>query len=133
MEIKKLIRIEHPKFNNRGIFSTMNEICSEIIDKDPAYEYLRRFFDGFPIWARSHNDMLSARRIMGFTPLHFCGYLSIDIMKEFIMEDELNAFICVGYKVYEIEVSQMITDEVNQGCFTLNNVISKKDITNLFI
>lgn len=62
----------------------------------------------------------------------FCAYKTIQLMQEWLMNDEIQYLISQDVKIYLLEVSEYQQGEY-QTIFTKESIVSKEDITTLFI
>lgn len=68
---------------------------------------------------------------LGRTDTDFCAYKSIEHIQKWIMPDEFKVLFENGYSVYLLEVSEYQEGRDNI-LFKKENVVSKKDISQLF-
>lgn len=62
----------------------------------------------------------------------FCAYISIEDFQAWILPEEVVYFKSVGFKVFLLEVGEYQIGK-KQVIFTKESIISKEDITTLFI
>jgi len=140
--MRKAIRIEHPS-DGYGIFWEREKGINYL--KDRGVRHAKDMVTTFnfnlkdvaygEVWSR-HEEMTYAYCIDGFrSGIHFCAYISEkDMLGRWIYEDELLEIISYGFRVYELKVSDWLEDDRGeQIMFTLDSVVSKKDITKKFL
>jgi hypothetical protein len=117
-----LIRVEHKKGN--GIFRAVDDNGVALIRELAMFNDIRDRHRNFPT---PQEDGMSIER-----HVEYCGFKSIDQLKMWFNEIELRALIDIGFKVYQIHVSDC-KESRNQILYKKSDILIKKDISNLFL
>ena len=62
----------------------------------------------------------------------YCAYKTVDELRSWIKVEELQGFVDIGFRVYMLEVTDYQVGEY-QAIFTKDSILTKTDITNIFI
>lgn len=120
-ETKQIIRIEHP-VDGIGLFQS-NQITLSWTHLSSILYRHQKF----------NNPSMNGLDIEEDYLEWFCAYKSVEQVQEWILKDEMTS-LCndYGFIVYLLEVNQY-QEGRDQIIFTKESIISKKDITELFI
>jgi hypothetical protein len=124
MEPIKIVRIER---NGKGVFRPSNRIVMKSPIAKRTYNRHNAMSEegGFPMPHRDNIDTDLGDKEW------FFSYNTIEQLQSWILKDELNYFISMGFKIYLLEVSEYQKGG-NQVAFTIDGIITKEDITALF-
>jgi hypothetical protein len=136
--MQTLIRIEDPK-SGIGLFQAVGIYTKEDVLNDSS----RREGDWYgmsalsqydqDIWARHQQMVVAIYACRGFKiGRHYCAYRSLDELKSWMEDEWIKDVIRIGFRVYMIEVSECLNGS-QQAAFELRHIISKKDISELFL
>lgn len=118
--IFKVVRIEHPE-DGWGLFRSYDRnVASRIKGLE---KFIERYMYSFP----TPYDEL--RRWI--TDREFCAFHSVEQIKEWITPDEINVILNHKFKIYELELSDVIICEY-QCFFKKEDIINKIDISDKF-
>jgi len=120
--MKTVIRIEHESGN--GIWQARNEENRVIITNLKCYPEISNRHSSIPT---PYEDDIYA-----FTESYFCSFKSIPQLEEWVEREWIKEFVSVGFRVYMLEISNWLEGNY-QICFKKSDILSKKDITELFI
>lgn len=131
-----VIRIEGP--NGRGIFR------QNISDNDYYYDNMYDESLALPnldvididaYWR--HGSFLTPRQDDIDMTLHekqwFCGYKSVEQLKQWLLPKEIVKLINAGYTVFLLEVSEYQIGKKYQIAYTKESIIDKTNINSLFL
>jgi len=135
--MKSIIRIEHPS-DGIGIFTTRNKgermwkYTSEDHKTNPVciFDYSPSSIGEFVF---RHRDFPMAEiDCEGFIiDEHYCAYISVEQVQQWIMPEELNQLIDLGFRIYILDISQWIEGKY-QIAYKKEHILQQKDITSLF-
>ena len=136
--MRTLIRIEYPKTGG-GLFRAQERITREdILNGSDAregsyYDLIDNSRFDPDIYERHYSMTVASRDCPGFNSgTHYCAYRSLDELSRWMENEWIKDVIEVGFRVYMIEVSECIEGQ-DQAAFQLCHIISKKDISELFL
>lgn len=128
----EIIRIEHPESGN-GIFT----------HRFSEWECLREFFDRHnnlptPMSNEESDEMRDTFQEAVFKDRYekqpnewFCAYKSFEQLLEWVLEEEFENIIRIGFRFYSIKVESCVIGNY-QCIFKKKDIIEKTDITYLF-
>lgn len=126
------IRIEHPS-DGIGIFVTRYK--DERGEYTSGYMVAKFDYEPFDVgdMCNRHYKFNTPREdhISFEVGKHFCAYKTIEQVNEWITHDEMLQLIDYGFAVYVLELSDILEGE-HQIMFDKDNIIERKDITELF-
>jgi|GEM_PF-3078167 len=121
----QFIRVEHP-YSGKGIWNAKNEKSKRFIS----------YLSNEQVFSNRHKEFPNPYRDEGLENfienVHFCGFKSIEQMNEWIFKNELKEFISMGFKIYSITTSKCLIGQY-QICYKKEDILSKEDITSLFL
>jgi len=132
--MKTLVRVEHPKTLG-GFWRGYGDNGECPVREHSKYRDIRNRHnsDAFPT---PHEDRVLEQGIIDSgidLSNYFFGFNSIEQLKVALTAEELHEFIIdLGFKVYLIKANNTVSSE-HQTVFLLDEVISKEDISSLFI
>jgi hypothetical protein len=127
----QLIRIEHS--SGIGVWRAHDGYWNLIIEKHSQHEIMndRHKGENFPSLRNDTEIMIKLKNNSHVD--YFFSFLSLDQLEQGFTRGELKELILdLDFKVYKIEVSEAITSQY-QAIFKLENVISKEDISFMFL
>lgn len=127
----QLIRIEHK--TGIGVWRAMDEDCNLFIEKHSQHNIIdaRHRTDNFPSLGKDRELLVQLGSRSHFD--YYFAFLSLDQLDQGFTRDELKELISdLNFKVYKIEVSEVISSQY-QAIFKLEHVISKEDISFMFL
>lgn len=118
METLQIVRIER---NGNGIFRPSNRsICKYKLFK----EYSRRHWK-FPVPYAENLDLSKQCKEW------FCAYATVQIMQQWLKDEEIQFLIKKGFKILLLEVSEFQEGSF-QALYTKKSIINQEDITSIF-
>jgi len=118
MEALKIVRIE---YLGVGIFCSPNVHCMHPIVR----EVYNRHND-FP------NPMNEGLNLWKDNKEWFCAYKTVEQVQQWLRKVEIQYFTTLGFRVYLLTVNEYQMGDY-QVIFTKDSIVSKEDVTSLFV
>jgi len=120
----QIIRLEHENSGD-GLFRHQDDFGKAIYRQLNCFESLR---DRYETFKTPYEEPLLKREM---SEKYYCAFKSLDQLSQWITSEEMMEILDYGFKIYVIDI-EIYHEGEYQIIFKKEDIISKKDITDLF-